>query len=41
MGDNGDFPKATNLSKLLIILVAGACKAPNLLTISFSRSLAA
>jgi hypothetical protein len=24
MGDNGDFPKATNLSKLLIILVAGA-----------------
>jgi hypothetical protein len=41
MGDNGDLSKATRICKLLIILVAGACKAPNLLTISFSRSLAA
>jgi len=24
MGDNGDFPKATNFCKLLILLVAGA-----------------
>jgi hypothetical protein len=41
MGDNGDFPKATNFCKLLILLVAGACNAPNLLIIPFHRAMAA
>jgi hypothetical protein len=41
MGDNGDLSKAARICKLLIILVAGACNAPNLLVIPFNRSMAA